>query len=103
MSERPTKGLVAQRWGLIVEENAGRGQGLWWRAKVLEEVVGSREEALRRLQLLAEVYKPKHPTFETRRKRAYRLNDGFFVLYLGAIEEFPCRVSVAEMIFDSGT
>lgn len=92
-----------QRWGLIVEQTKGYGQNRWWRADVMEELMGSREDALRRLQILAEGFTPTHPAMGTRRKRAYRIQDGFLVLYTGAMEDFPCRFLAAELIFDSGT
>lgn len=91
-----------QRWGLIVEQTKGWGQNRWWRADVLEEFVGSREDALRRLQTVAEGFQPTHPMVELRRKRAYRIHDGFLVIYTGSMEDFPARFSVAEAIFDSG-
>jgi hypothetical protein len=103
MSELSTKGVVVQRWGLIVEENKGYRQGRWWNADLMEEFVGSREEAMRRLQALAEGFVPTHPAMGVRRKRAYRTSDGFLVLYQGASDEYPCRFIAADMIFDSGT
>lgn len=91
---------MSARWGLIVEETEGVGNGRTTTTNVLEEVTGTREQAMTRLQALARSHQPSHPS-NASRTRLYRTDDGYLLVSEGAMRNYGCRFSVAELLYDS--
>ncbi len=90
------------RWGLVVEQNLGYGrQQRVWAAEVLAHVDGTREEALAALRRRAQWFEPLHPA-NPKRRALYRSGDGFLLVLDGMLQDFHCRFTVAELLFDSG-
>lgn len=90
------------RWGLVVEQNLGFGrQHRVWSAEVIAQVDGTREEALVALRQRAENFEPVHPA-SPKRRALYRSQDGFLLVLSGAMQDFHCRFTLAELLFDSG-
>lgn len=90
---------MSQRWGLIVEETQGV-QTLTYSATVLEHFLGTREEALARLEVCARSYEARKPLNPTRR-RLFRTGEGFLLVSDGGMRGYGCRFSVAELLYDS--
>ncbi|MEU0157337.1 hypothetical protein ABZ154_00415 [Streptomyces sp. NPDC006261] len=89
------------RWGLLVEQNVGLGgQRRVWSSGVMDQVDGTREEALEVLRQRAQAYKPVHPA-SPKRRRLYRERDGFVLVLDGAWQSFHCRFTVMEELYDS--
>ncbi|MFF3512037.1 hypothetical protein [Streptomyces sp. NPDC002573] len=92
-------GAMSQRWGLIVEEV----QGVYthsYSATVLEHFLGSREQALARLEVRARSYEARHPLNPVR-TRLFRTGEGFLRVNDAGMRGFGCRFSVAELLHDS--
>lgn len=95
-----TGGTMSVRWGLVVEEVRGTDHTSY-RAEVLEDFTGSREDAMGRLEARARAYVPVYP-FSHRRTRLYRTGDGFLLVSEGATtRSYGCRFSLAELLRDS--
>ncbi|WP_199808050.1 hypothetical protein [Streptomyces sp. NRRL F-2580] len=88
------------RWGLLVEQHMGSGEGREWSIKVLGHVDGTREEAVAALREHAEDYKPQHP-YRPKRRVLYRDGDSFLLVLDGRWQVFHCRFTVAEQLSDS--
>lgn len=89
------------RWGLLVEQNRGFGRETRvWSMGVLGHVEGTREEALEELRKKVEAFEPTHPRM-VRRKVIYREPNGYLMMLDGSWENFHCRFTVAEQVFDS--
>jgi len=87
------------QWGLVVEEMRGMDR-LSYRAEVLEDFTGTREEAMTRLEARARAYVPQYPTRSVR-TRLYRTGDGFLLVSDGSLRSYGCRFSLAELLHDS--
>ncbi|MEV0410257.1 hypothetical protein AB0I68_05435 [Streptomyces sp. NPDC050448] len=89
------------RWGLLVEQNLGSGRThRVWSVGMMGHVEGTREEALAELRRRVETFEPMHP-HKVRRRAVYRTGDGFLMVLEGSWQEFHCRFSVAEQLYDS--
>ncbi|MFF5564162.1 hypothetical protein ACFY7Z_18960 [Streptomyces sp. NPDC012623] len=93
--------MTAKRWGLIVEQNLGFGsQKRVWAPHVLDHVDGTREEAMAELLGRARRFSPMHPA-NPKRTRLYADGDGCLLVVEGVWQEFHCRFTVAELLYDS--
>ncbi|OIK24673.1 hypothetical protein [Streptomyces malaysiense] len=90
---------MSQRWGLIVEEMRGTYTHSC-SATVLEHFLGTREDALARLEERARSYQARHPLNPVR-TRLFRTGEGFLLVNDGDTHGFGCRFSVAELLCDS--
>ncbi|MFG1809266.1 hypothetical protein [Streptomyces sp. NPDC049040] len=90
--------MTAVRWGLIATERRGVYHNNY-EPRVLEEVTGTREEALARLeQVLAEYI---GDSSGIARRRLYRTDDGFLYVHGDGMQTDGTRFSIAELISDS--
>ncbi|MFE0131004.1 hypothetical protein ACFWY6_05385 [Streptomyces sp. NPDC059037] len=87
-------------WGLVVETTAGMGERKHPAGFVIGHVEGTREDALTELERRARGYQPEHPR-SPRRRRLYRLGDGFLLVIDGSWQSFSTRLTVAELVQDS--
>ncbi|MBA0053874.1 hypothetical protein E0L36_24375 [Streptomyces sp. AJS327] len=90
---------MSTRWGLIVEENDGRGLDTSWSGRVLTHVTGTREEAMARLEEYARAYTPKRPA-GAREPRLYQTDEGFLLLEEGLPRGHGCRFTLARLLYD---
>jgi hypothetical protein len=87
-------------WALVVEQNVGSGSTLRWDAEVLDYVSGTREQALAALWHHVQTFQPRHP-MGVGRKRVLRHGDSYLVLNEGTMNEYPCKFTVYEFVWDS--
>lgn len=87
-------------WGLIVETTVGSSEGKHVEASVVAHVEGAREDALAELERRARVFRPEHPR-NPKRRRLFRIGDGFLLVVDGAWQDYSTRFTVAELLTDS--
>ncbi|MCT2591268.1 hypothetical protein LHJ74_15365 [Streptomyces sp. N2-109] len=90
---------MSSTWALLVEETRGSRER-FWASRVLGQVEGTREEAMTVLRAEALQFKPKHPKSVLRR-RLFQDADGFLMLLEGATQDFHCRFTLSELVYDT--
>ncbi len=91
---------MESRWGLVVEENRGV-QHLIYGAEVLEQITGTREEAMARLEELARSHDVRYP-MNSKRTQLLRTAEGFLLITRATeLRSYGYRFSLAEVIHDS--
>lgn len=84
------------QWYVVIEENAGSGQGLRW--NLMRNIpAASAEQADQLSREWARNYRPRHPA-SPKRRTIYRIGDTSWLVLLTGIsgQTFPFRVSVAQ-------
>jgi hypothetical protein len=90
------------RWALTVKQYVGSGDNKVWEITVIDEVTGTREQALAALWQHALNFRPKHPMGGTQRRRVLRDGEDFLVINEGVSRAFPCWFRAQELLWDSG-
>lgn len=93
--QAPQYPAPTREWYVLVEENVGSGQGMWWKLSTIRAFHQYRD-AQQFARELARTYQPRHPA-SPRGRRAFRIGEDTWVVYIeGMTRTFHFRVSVAE-------
>ncbi|MBO0883265.1 MAG: hypothetical protein J2P17_23600 [Mycobacterium sp.] len=98
---RPTPQGNIVRWALTVKQRQNTVDGMMWDTSVIDEVTGTREQALAQLWQHAVNFQPKHPRTDTIRRRVLRDGDGFLVINESRRRVVSCEFRAYEILWDS--
>ena len=89
------------RWALTVKQHTGTGSNQFWETKVIDEVTGTREQALVRLWEHAVNFRPVHPRGGSLEQWVLRDGDDFLVVNRGASGSYSCKFRAYEILWHS--
>lgn len=88
------------RWALVVEQTTGSGDQKRWAPRVLDEIVGTHDQAMTKLAALSRTFTPEYPRM-SRRRMLLRNEDTYLLIVKGWSDEYHCLFRVWELLADS--